>query len=162
MKNVFSFETFLISMIGLALILILAFSDKTKSISQSYVRNYSNDLLSIGQVKAASDEIIHTYTEISPKEVFDLLNKNDPNTILVDVTNIYKSGHIPKAINIPLKEIDKLAFGMDKNKNYVIYCRNNTDSLVAIQKLVGFGFQKLYRLSGGYNSWVGSKYKIER
>lgn len=156
MKNPFSYEIFTISMIGMVLVLIIAFSDQSQSKPpQSYVYNYS-------QVKAASTETATTYTEINPKDVFDLLNKNDLNTILVDVSNTFKSGHIPKAINIPLKNIDKLAFGMDKNKTYIIYCRNNTDSLVAIQKLVGFGFQKLYRLSGGYNSWVGSKYKIER
>lgn len=154
MKNESSVETFLVSIIGLAFVLILTFSDQSLLKPRSYGYDH-------GQVNAASIETT-TYTEVNSKDVFDMLNKNDPNIILIDVSNTYKLGHIPKAINIPLKEIDKIAFGMDKNKTYLIYCRNNTDSLVAIQKLVGLGFQKLYRLSGGYNSWIGSKYKVEK
>lgn len=161
MKNEFSFATFLISLIGVSLVLIISFSDQSQSRGQSFIHNYNNDLNN-GQVEASSTEAIVTYTEITPKEVFDLLNKNDSSVISVDVSNSFKSGHIPKSVNIPLKDIDKIAFGMDKNKTYIIYCRNNTDSLVAIQKLVGYGFQRLYRLSGGYDSWIGSKYKIEK
>lgn len=161
MKNEFSFSTFLISLIGVSLVLVISFSDQSQSKAQSFIHNYDNDLNN-GQVKASSTETTITYTEINPKEVLDLLNNGETSTTIVDVSTGFKSGHIPKSINIPLKDIDKLAFGMDKNKTYIIYCRNNTDSLVAIQKLVGYGFQRLYRLSGGYNSWIGSKYKTER
>ena len=157
MKKIFYLEICLLTTIGMFIVLAVAFPKNHQSKSALSLDSNQGQ----GQVYAASVETI-TYTEISPKEVFDMISKNDPNTILVDVSDAFKTGHIPKAINIPSKNMDKIAFGMDKNKTYIIYCRNNTDSLIALQKLVNAGFQKLFHLSGGYNNWVSSKYKIEK
>lgn len=159
MKKIFSFEICLVFLVGMFLVLAITSPAKNPQKSSS---DSNQNINSKGQVHAASTETITTYTEISPKEVFDLISKNDPNTILIDVSTAFKSGHIPKAINVPFKNIDKIAFGMDKNKTYIIYCRNNTDSLIALQKLVNAGFQKLFHLSGGYNNWVSAKYKTEK
>ena len=161
MKKLFTFESCLLALVGMVLVFVLAFSTRPLKMPRSYVYDYSKDIRFKGQVKSATTESAVTFTEISPKDVLDTIN-NNTDTILVDVSTLYKSGHIPTAINIPLKEIDKLVLGMDKNKTYIVYCRNNTDSLVAIQKLVNYGFQKIFRLSGGYNSWISSKYKIEK
>lgn len=163
MKKTFSISTFFVAWVGMLIIIVLAIPSQNNYSSISYNYDYSQDPRYKGQVKSASTtDSVTTFTEISVSDVLSLINHKDPNTILIDVSNVYRSGHIPGAISFPLKDVDKLALGMDKNKNYIVYCHNNTDSLIAIQKLVNFGFQKLFRISGGYNSWVKSKYKIEK
>lgn len=161
MKKIYSPEIGLIVLIGLILVLVLAFAEKEIP-PRSYIYDYNWDKKKDGQVKAASTEQITTYTEISPADVFNLIGNKNKDIVIIDVSSQYKLGHIPSAVSVPIKEIDQIAFGLDKNKNYIIYCRNNTDSLVAIQKLVNYGFQKISRMSGGYNGWVNSKYKTER
>lgn len=152
MKHIFSFELYLIGCTGIIIILILSFPSQNKALVQAHQPSTENVL----------SESITTYTEISPLDLNNIISKPDLNTVIVDVSTAYKLGHIPSAVNIPLKELDYLVYGMDKNKSYIIYCRNNTDSMVAIQKFVEAGFQKLSRLSGGYNNWLKSKYKVEK
>lgn len=159
MKKTFLVSTFLITWVGMVIVFVLASTGHNHPISQTNNQKITN----IGEVKAASIvESTITFTEISAADVLTLINKKDPNIVLIDVSPGYKTGHIPTAVSFPLKDIDKFLLGMDKNKSYIIYCRNNTDSLVAIQKLVNYGFQNISRLSGGYNNWVKSKYKIEK
>lgn len=149
-----------LSIIGMLIILFFALSLNHTS-PNFYVRNYSSNSLSAKTINTVLPDSVVTYTEITPSDALTMINDNS-DTLIIDVSELYKNGHIPDSINIPLKKLSELSVSLDKNKSYIIYCRNNIDSLVGIQKFVNLGFQKLYRISGGYNAWVRSGYKTEK
>ena len=87
----------------------------------------------------------------------DLLTRiKSKNIIILDVRPVreFKNGHIPGAINIPVKELPSKLKKLTKNKEYVAYCRGPfcvfADEAVSI--LVKKGF-KAKRLVEGFPDW---------
>lgn len=83
---------------------------------------------------------------------------SDPKVQLVDVRtpSEYNGGHIKKALNIDFFNASnfRTAFEkLDKNKPVYVYCRSGARSQKAAKKLVAMGFNEIYDLRGGYNSW---------
>ncbi len=74
----------------------------------------------------------------------------------------YESGHIPGAINVPLKEIEKYMADLPRGKDVIAYCRGAYCVLafeaVAILREKGFG---AWRLEEGYPEWKVAGYPVE-
>jgi rhodanese-related sulfurtransferase len=51
----------------------------------------------------------------------------------------YEDDHIEGAINMPLNEIRQLAHGLDKSKNYIVYCQTGRRSSAAVFALAQCG-----------------------
>ncbi len=51
-------------------------------------------------------------------------------------------------------EIKKL----DKNKKYLIYCRSGSRTKMGLNRMKAFGFNEVYDLSGGINTWKENKF----
>jgi rhodanese-related sulfurtransferase len=60
----------------------------------------------------------------------------------------YKYDHIEGSINLPLNEIRQLANGLDKNKEYILYCQTGRRSAVAAFVLAQCAVKALV-LAGG-------------
>lgn len=80
------------------------------------------------------------------------------NIQLVDVrtANEYRSGHIPKAINIDFfrQSTFKQSFEkFDKNKPLYIYCRSGNRSGKAARIISKMGFVNIIDLKRGYMAW---------
>ncbi len=98
--------------------------------------------------------------DITAQEAFTLIQENhgNPEFIVIDVRNPeeYADGHIENAINIDFRsetfrnEIDKL----DRNKQYLIYCKSGNRSRGALNMMVGFNFKEVYHLSAGITGWL--------
>lgn len=89
-----------------------------------------------------------------------LLNKK--NTVLLDVRTDaeYKDGHIPGAVQADVLKPDnfkKQIAGLDKTKNYLLYCKSGKRSSKAKFIMKEMGFNKLKDLRGGYSQWSGKK-----
>ena len=71
----------------------------------------------------------------------------------------YETGHLPKAINIPLNEItDKMEFLEPyKNKKIILYCGIGAQSRSAAKVLALNGFETVYSLSNGIKDY---KYQL--
>lgn len=66
-------------------------------------------------------------------------------------SNEFQKGHIPHAINI--KSTD-LAFNLQNNDDYIIYCENGSQSIRSFLALKLLGFKNIKFLSGGYIEWM--------
>jgi rhodanese-related sulfurtransferase/predicted transcriptional regulator len=78
------------------------------------------------------------------------------NIVLLDVRpeNEFKKGHIPGAINTPVKELSINLKKLPKSKEYVAYCRGPFCVFAdeAVQVLGKHGF-KVKRLEEGFTDW---------
>lgn len=102
------------------------------------------------------------YMDVSPEKAYNMI-KEMPEIIIVDVSPLYKKGHIPMAISAPIGDgtFDMKYEMWDKNKTYLIYCHADSPAIKAAKKLVKAGFKNVYRLKGNYKGWVDAGYPIE-
>lgn len=80
------------------------------------------------------------------------------NIIVIDVRTKeeYDSGHIKNAINIDFysDDFEKEISVLDKNKEYMIYCRSGGRSSEALEIMKEMGFKNVSELEGGIMSHV--------
>ena len=78
------------------------------------------------------------------------------NVVFVDTRgeSSFYYGHIPNAVCLSLKEIEN--FDFEQNKNYVLYCRNETFSKSIAESK---NKNNVFYLKGGYTSWIKESYK---
>ncbi len=92
---------------------------------------------------------------VHPKELTNLINKED--AVLIDVRdgNAFSRGHIIGSINIPHTQMDSQ---LEKLKQYqerpiVVVCANGQTSPQEGNKLKHKGFENVSFLSGGIAAW---------
>lgn len=90
------------------------------------------------------------YKNINLKKAIKTINTST-NLILLDVRTAeeYSSGYIPNSINIDVLSSDfksKIDL-LDKNKEYLIYCRSGNRSTIASSIMATNGFIKIYNLN---------------
>lgn len=97
-----------------------------------------------------------TYQDIKV-ESFDEFKNSYPDLVLIDVRTPAEiaEGKIEGALEIDYKangfedKINKL----DKNKDYLIYCRSGGRSSSAAKLMYKNGFKNVFNLEGGYMEW---------
>ncbi len=89
---------------------------------------------------------------ISIEEIKQIMKTNE-EAILLDVRSPqeYNEGHLNRAINIPLYELEKCCDCKlrDKEKTIIVYCKSGIRSKKAIKILKKDGFKNLYNLENG-------------
>jgi rhodanese-related sulfurtransferase len=86
----------------------------------------------------------------------------DPGTVLIDarVPELFKQGHIPGAISLPMSRFDELIgerrAQLQAARLLVVYCSgpNCQDSYELALKLWGKGFKDLLLYRGGIEDWL--------
>jgi len=75
-------------------------------------------------------------------------------TKVLDVRKVseFENGHVKKAINIPLSELQDRMHELDKDTDYVVHCKSGYRSMIASSILKANGFDFLYNVNGGYLS----------
>ena len=77
----------------------------------------------------------------------------DRGGLLIDVRSPaeFKSGHLPRAINLPLNELDTYVprLAQDKNQILLLHCKTGLRSELAAQRLKRQGYAKAFNL-GSY------------
>ncbi|NWJ52408.1 MAG: rhodanese-like domain-containing protein [Bacteroidetes bacterium] len=102
---------------------------------------------------------------VTSNEVSNLLAK-DKTWIVLDVRtpDEFKEGHIKNAINIDInsddanKKIDKL----NKNAKYIVHCRSNHRSGIAVAYMNKHGFKTIYQMMDGFSGWSSGNKPIEK
>ena len=90
------------------------------------------------------------YSNINLKKAIKTIN-NSTNLMLLDVRTAeeYSAGNIPNSINIDVLSPDfKLKIDLlDKNKEYLVYCRSGNRAAIASSIMSTNGFIKIYNLN---------------
>ncbi len=119
---------------------------------------------------AEVDYLINSYLKVKdglePVVADDLLERvKDGLVIVLDVrpADEYKAGHIPGAINVPAKELEKQIKKLDNKKEIVAYCRGPycVLSYDVVAQLRSKGF-KARRLKDGMPEWKRAGLPVEK
>ncbi len=98
---------------------------------------------------------------ITTDELADRIINNDPTLLLIDVRdeNSYKKYSLPDAINIPLKKIleeDSEPYLYQDEYDVVMFSNDNFYSDQAWVLCNRLGYENLYVLKGGINTWFNT------
>lgn len=91
---------------------------------------------------------------------------NQGNVLVLDVREAdeYAAGHLPKARNVPLKQLAERAgeFTKYKAKPVIVTCRTGTRSSAAVRALKKAGFEQVFPLKGGVAAWQQASLPLEK
>ncbi|HDD56962.1 MAG TPA: hypothetical protein ENF43_00385, partial [Thermoplasmatales archaeon] len=100
------------------------------------------------------------YIEITPQEAYAIINSTDNDSILLlDVRSKgeYYSGHIQRAISLPLSELSESADQLkdvDRNTTIIVYSRGGYLGEKACEILANISFEHIYNIKGGLLEWI--------
>jgi len=112
--------------------------------------------------KMVKSKLRGTVQQVSPTQLFILLQKNPKATILdTRSTNEYNVSHLKNAklIDYDNFSLDQVA-GLDKNEKIFVYCSIGVRSENIGDKLKKAGFTKVYNLFGGIFNWANNGHEI--
>ena len=99
--------------------------------------------------------------KISSEALATRIASGKDDFVIVDVrdTSEYAEGHIPGAINIPLKNFALNSGMLDKEKQIIVYCNGGGRSNKAYGKLIKLGYKK--KLQALFTDWKQAGQKVE-
>ncbi len=100
---------------------------------------------------------------VSREELLEGLKNRQITLLDVRPRHEYESGHLPKAINAPLNEVEDLLKHLSKEIEIVAYCRGPycTLSHKAVAKLTRLGYH-IRRYDEGFPEWKASGLPVEQ
>ena len=103
-------------------------------------------------------------SKIGPAEVTRLMNHE--KALLLDLRNAadFSTGHILSARNIPAAELEGRQKELQKHKKnpIILCCNRDSDGIKAGRILKFAGYEKLYSLKGGLESWRNANLPVAR
>lgn len=106
-----------------------------------------------------------TKKDINSKEV-NLMLQKDKKLVVLDVRTPeeFNAGHIKGAINIDIKQPDALSKidKLDHQAKYIVHCRTNHRSKIAVDHMVQSGFKTIYQMVDGMNGWNENKLPLTK
>ncbi len=111
----------------------------------------------LADVDRILDSLLGSKDDLEPVCATDLLARaSDGSITVLDVrpAEEYAAGHVPKAINVPLAELEAFVKQLSKNQEVVAYCRGPHCVLAfdAVETLRRQGFNAR-RLQDGFPEW---------
>lgn len=82
--------------------------------------------------------------------------------LVIDVRDVgeYKSGHVPGAINIPQKKLERQLDKLLDAEGVVLYCINGRRTRLAEQTLIEHDISNVYHLEGGLMGWRQAGFQV--
>ncbi len=106
------------------------------------------------------------YENISPEQAKDMIRVNSGNKsfVILDVRTPeeYETGHIEGAVNSDYysdsfrDNLEKLR----KSNTYLICCQSGNRSGKALEIMKELGFEQVYNMTGGMNSWIAEGFPV--
>lgn len=92
---------------------------------------------------------------ITSTELKNMLPNKDKEKQFIDVrtSGEYQQNKIPTFQNIPLQQLRSRMSQLSKDKETILICQSGMRSQQAAKVLKKAGFDYLYNVSGGMNSW---------
>jgi rhodanese-related sulfurtransferase len=103
-------------------------------------------------------------TELGTLDATRLMNQG--STLILDVRDNadFAAGHLPRARNIPLKDLDKRVeeIARFKDKTVLVTCKTGMRAGAASRALKRAGFNTVYQLKGGLAAWQQASLPLEK
>jgi rhodanese-related sulfurtransferase len=102
---------------------------------------------------------------VSASEFNNKLSGQDVVVIDVRTTEEYLAGHIAGSVNSDFynkEKFTKFLNSLDKNKEYMVYCRSGNRSGQALKMMEEKGFNFVTNLDGGVLGWQSENLPLER
>jgi rhodanese-related sulfurtransferase len=82
--------------------------------------------------------------------------------LVIDLRDVaeYKSGHVPGAINIPQKKLERQLDKLLDADSIVLYCINGKRTRLAEQTLIENDVPNVYHLEGGLMGWRQGGFEV--
>jgi len=102
---------------------------------------------------------------VNSKQVSSMLLK-DKKIIVLDVRTAeeFSYGHIKGALNIDIRQPD--AFSkidkFNKNAKYIVHCRTNHRSGIAVNHMIQSGFKNIYQMMDGWSGWSINNLPVQK
>jgi len=105
---------------------------------------------------------VRKYQTISPMLTVTKLNTGNPIILDVREAGEFKKGHIADAIHIPVGSIEKQLNKIDlyKKDDVIVVCHTGSRSASACSNLHKSGFENVFLMTGGMQSWEENKLPI--
>lgn len=103
---------------------------------------------------------------IEPKEAFTLIEKhrNDPDLVILDVRTPeeYQKDHLENArlLDIKSKDFEEKLEKMDKDKDYIVYCRVGRRGMIALDLMKKHGYKNVMNITGGIEKWKKNRLPV--
>lgn len=98
-----------------------------------------------------------TKPNVSVEEARQMIEqkKTDPNFVLLDVRTALEHciSHINGSVNVSVLGIEGKLNELDKNKQYLVYCRSGARSNSAANTMRKNGFNNVSNMLGGMSQW---------
>ncbi len=103
-------------------------------------------------------------SKIGPAEVTRLLNHEKALLLDLRTTVEFSSGHILSARNIPATELESRQKELKKYKTnpIILCCARDAEGIKAGRILKFAGYEKIYSLKGGLESWRNANLPVTR
>lgn len=132
-------------------------------ISNHYLLVLALVAVSILLIQDFVEHAFNKFTGVSPMIAVTKMNTDTSTVIDVREPNEFSKGHIENAINIPAGKFDEQLQSLEKYKNntIIVVCQTGTRSAPPCKALASAGFEKVYNITGGMQSWEENKLPIK-
>jgi len=104
-------------------------------------------------------------TLLNSEEVYKLIKK-DTSIVIIDArdSNMFKNGHIERAINIDAfqEDIKEKINPLNKADKYLLYCKENFRSGHLKDLMLQLGFTNIIQMTDGYSGWISKGFPVIR
>ncbi len=104
-------------------------------------------------------------TQLNSPEIKEVLKKNKAIVILdVRAPEEFAAGHLKGARNIDIRQQDAYS-KLDKlnpKTTYLVYCRTNHRSGMAVDYMMQKGFNNVYQMMDGFPGWAANNFAYEK
>jgi len=101
------------------------------------------------------------YTIASVGALKNLLQKSPALLIDVREPSEYRAGHIPQAINIPLRTLSQNLDKIDGNQPVIVYCSTGYRSAMGVMTLHLLGYDRVQGFPPSFTGWKNAGEEIQ-
>ncbi len=153
-------------LIASALVLVSCGDDAaTTTTTAPEVPETTAPLEAVVDVPGAVDEFLASIPEgwLSIKAADDVVAAMDAGgAFLIDVRqpSEYEEGHIPGAVNIPIREITKHLDAIPMDEAVIVYCQSGYRAAMATAALQTLGYDNVKAFGGSYKAWTAAEQEV--
>ena len=136
--------------------------DAALALTASLRRIAERNLAEVGRVVAGYFRRRDALEPVKPSDLLKRLKRGEVTVLDVRPPEEFAAGHLPGALNIPLKELRRRLDELPKRREVVAYCRGPYCVLAweAVAALRGAG-RKARRLADGFPEWRAAGLPVE-